>query len=151
MADTDQGNGLPHGEVLDGETDPSSEEDRRPTPVRMAMEGGDDEDDGRSDASRTVRDDESGADWVVTVSGRSASGILPLRTIPLMELTFAEAEDPGQPIRQVLHSANELAALSDDELLSLLKRSDPYRTPMKARGEKDGRGRKGKGGRPGLD
>ena len=61
--------------------DPSGAEGgRRPTPVRMAMgdeEG--EEDDGREDL-RVIHDEESGLDWIVTVSGRSASGILPLRT-----------------------------------------------------------------------
>jgi len=148
MADTDQGKRLSHGEVSEGAMDSPAEDDRRPTPVRMAMEGGDDEEKGRSGTHRAVHHEGTGVDWVVAVSGRSASGILPLRTIFLMELTFATAEKPGQPLRRVLHPGNDLTDLSDHELLSLFEQSGPYREPMKVRAEKDGRGGKGKSRRP---
>ena len=144
MADMDQGKALAQGEASEGDMDSPPEDDRRPTPVRMAMEGGEDEEPGRLETDRTVHDEGTGLDWVVTVTGRSASGVLPLRTIALMELTFAEAESPEQPLRKALHSGNDLTDLSDDELLSLLQRAAPFRKPMKVRTDHDGKGRKGK-------
>jgi len=123
-------------------------EGRRPTPVRAAMEGADEEEKDRNNEARTVHDEEGGLDWIVTVSGRSASGILPLRTVPVVELSFAKAEEPERPLRRVLCSASDLAGIPDHELYSCFKNSEPYREPSqvpvgKGRPEKRGKNRRG--------
>ena len=123
---------------------PEAEEGRRPTPVRAVMEGGEDEEKERKDETRMVHDDEEGLDWIVTVSGRSASGILPLRTVPVMELSFAKAEEPERPLRRALFSAGDLADLSDPQLFSCFKNSTPYQEPSQAPSGKGRQARKGK-------
>ena len=123
---------------------PEVEEGRRPTPVRAVMEGGEDEEKERKDEARMVHDEEKGLDWIVTVSGRSASGILPLRTVPVMELSFAKAEEPERPLRRTLFSAGDLADLSDPQLFSCFKNSTPYQEPSQAPNGEGRQGRKGK-------
>jgi hypothetical protein len=109
----------------------------------MAMDAGEEDQPDPADAVRVIRD-AKGVDWTVTVSGRSAGGVLPLRTVPLMELTFARADDPHRPLRQALAYGIDLPDLPDEKLLSLLSGADPYEEPMKAQGEKDRRKKKGK-------
>jgi len=121
---------------------PEAEEPRRPTPVRMAMEGEEEERE-RPEKVRVIRDEASGSDWIVTVSGRSASGILPLRTVPLMELAFSIAEDPGCFLRRAVFYGGTLAELPDAELLSALESSEPFGEPMREPTEKEGPGRPG--------
>jgi hypothetical protein len=96
--------------------------------------------------TRTVRDEFSGTDWVVTVAGRSSSGILPRRSVPLMELTFSRAEEPHRPLRSILRLGNDLNRLSDQELLRALGDAEPYRDPLEGPEEpkKHGRSRKGR-------
>lgn len=110
-------------------------EDRRPTPVRMAMEGQDPEtaEEGGQEIRR-FPDPWGGEDWVARISGRSASGILPLRVIDLMEISFSRADEPERPVRRAVCQGNSLAELEDEELLRLLDESRPYETP---RGDKD--------------
>ena len=138
----DEESRLPPPRSVNGETQELSavEEGRRPTPVRAVMEGGDDEGKGSKDETRRVHDEESGSDWVVRVSGRSASGILPLRTVPLMELSFAPAEQPGLPLRRALCRGQELVDMPDPELLACFRNSNPYRDPPPP----DERARRGK-------
>jgi len=122
----------------------STEEGRRPTPVRMVMEGGAEEAESRQEEKRVVHDEGSGLDWVVTVSGRSASGILPLRTVLLMELNFAKAEEPDRPLRRALCHGGDLADISDDQLLSSFRSSEPFREPIREPNGDNRRGRMGK-------
>ena len=160
MQDSDDRNGLPsagkpdaeyaspeEGRVMSGSSadrvqsgPPKSsevEEGRRPTPVRAAMEGGDaDEVDHRGD-TRLVHDEEGGGKWAVTVIGRTASGILPLRTVPLLELSFSSVEEPERPRRGALTCGGDLADLSEQELLSSFKRSEPFRDPSPETNDKD--------------
>jgi hypothetical protein len=117
------------------------EEGRRPTPVRATMEGGDEEEQNGLNDTRLVHDEESGLDWIVTVSGRSASGVLPLRTVPLMELSFAKADDPECPLRRVLSCGGDLVDISSHELLSCFRDSEPIREPLQ---EPNGTIQKGK-------
>ncbi|MFH1763451.1 MAG: hypothetical protein ABIF09_04585 [Gemmatimonadota bacterium] len=120
------------------------EEGRRPTPVRAAMEGGEDEEKFRKDEPRRVHDGKSGSDWIVRVTGRSASGVLPLRTVPLMELSFTKTGEPGLPLRRALCRGQDLADIPDPDLLAFLKNSEPYREPLPP-DEKGRPGRRGKG------
>lgn len=120
------------------------EEGRRPTPVRIVMEGGGEEDGDRREKPRVVHDGETDLDWIVTVSGRSASGILPLRTVPLMELSFAKADEPGRPLRRALCCGEDLVDVPDHELLCSLNSSAPFREPMR---EPNGSGRQGRSGK----
>jgi len=121
---------------------PEEDEPKRPTPVRMAMEGEEEEKEG-PEKVRIIHDETSGLDWMVTVSGRSASGILPLRTVPLMELTFSEAENPDRFLRRAVCYGGALADIPDDELLSSFKSSEPFREPMREPREKGSPGRLG--------
>lgn len=134
--DPDHGGGeppgipAPPGEVAETPTAPSQEEGRRPTPVRMAMEGVENEAAAPTEERRTVVDPSSEAEWVVAVSGRSGSGILPLRTIPLLELTFAKGEEPDRPVLRALTRGEELHPFTDEDLLRLLASAEPYRPPQ---------------------
>ena len=143
MQDQDERIGPASVGELDDEN-PSTEGGRRPTPVRMVMEGGAEEAKGRPDEKRVIHDEGSGLDWVVTVSGRSVSGILPIRTVLLMELNFAKAEEPDRPLRRALCHGGDLAEVPDDQLLSSFKSSEPFREPMR---EPNGGGRKGRVGK----
>lgn len=126
-----------------GSSDEGTEaEDRRPTPVRLAMEGGEEPGGDRDPIQRVVRDPSSGQSWVVSVTGRSASGVLPLRTIPLMELAFALAESPDSPLRTAIRHGEELAGISDEELLSSLARSEPFKEPVLEKPDRRPRSRK---------
>ena len=78
---------------------PEVEDAQRPTPVRVVMEPGGAEEDPESNL-RTLEDSETGLEWVVRVSGRSGGGILPLRTIPLLHLTFTPPADSDLPLRR---------------------------------------------------
>jgi hypothetical protein len=121
--------------------------DRRPTPVRMGIEAGEDAEDLDQENTRVVKEVETEIDWIVRVSGRSASGVIPLRTIPLMELTFSRLETPNEPLRRVLHHGETLARIPDHELLSLLGKSEPFREPMTVPEQPPQKRRKG-GNRP---
>ncbi len=100
-----------------------SEEAHRPTPVRMVMEGTEPERDETVEEVRTVQDPETGKSWSVKVVGRGASGILPVRSIPLMELSFSDASGAGAPTRRVTCHGDGLEGMPDAELVRLLSRS----------------------------
>jgi hypothetical protein len=150
----------PEGEMVESEAgiDPgppteevpvSTEDDgRRPTPVRMAMEGGEETEEEDQRRPRVIEDPESGTTWVVTVGGRSASGILPLRTVPIMELSFAKEEAPDEALKTVLCYGKQLSDVPDQDLLTCLGKSGPFREPMRPQEDRDRRGRRGKGTRP---
>jgi hypothetical protein len=115
------------------------------------METGDAENGGEGEEVRTVKNPGDGREWLVRVSGRSAGGVLPLRTIPILELTFFHADDPGQPLRRALCQGEALESLQDGELISWLDASRPVSGP---KGESEGgppgrKGKKGAGKRPG--
>lgn len=127
-----------------GDTENGGPEDRRPTPVRMAMEGSEGEEE-KGPELRTFLEPDDGREWVVQVSGRSSSGILPLRVIPLMELAFSRPEEPGSPLRQAICQGEGLDDLQDEDLVKLLRESRPFRQPdLEPRSRGRGRGQKGK-------
>jgi hypothetical protein len=93
------------------------------------MEPGKDEKADGGEESRVISDPRDGRDWLVRVSGQSAGGILPLRTVPLLELSFAPAEDPHQPLRRAICRGEGLEGLQDEELLACLRDSNPIPPP----------------------
>jgi hypothetical protein len=122
------------------EVDKENSEDRRPTPVRMAMEGTENEPEEEAPDFRTFTDPQDDREWVVRILGRSGSGILPLRVIPLMELAFARPEEPEKPVRSVLCQGEALADLKDGDLIRLLGRSKVFEAPDLDRHSQDRRG-----------
>ncbi|MFO8175795.1 MAG: hypothetical protein R6T96_16040 [Longimicrobiales bacterium] len=101
-------------------------EDRRPTPVRMAMEGSEDETEEQDSEVRRVEDPAAGEEWVVRISGRAGSGILPLRVIPLMEVVFSKAHEPEVPLWRAICQGESLEDLQDPALLQLLREARPF-------------------------
>jgi hypothetical protein len=125
---------LPVGQIAD--------EDRRPTPVRQVMESGVEETGGEEGELRTIRDPESGQKWIATVTGQSGSGILPVRSVPVMEVVFSHAENPGRPLRRAVEYDRALSGVSDPELLVILRGARPYTEPLTKPSAGDGEGRK---------
>lgn len=124
------------------------EQGRRPTPVRMVMEAGDEGTDGSGEVVRTFREAGSAQEWVVSVVGHSAIGVLPLRSVPILELSFARADAPDRPLRSVIHFGTALESLSDQEVLECFHRARPFRETLRGPDEPDrkGRRRKARGG-----
>jgi len=124
------------------------DEDRRPTPVRLVMEaGGKEKEPGEEVEPRRVRDPKTNKEWVVSVTGRSGSGILPLRSVPIMEVAFSDPDDPKRPIRRAMAIEGDLETISDQVLLESLGRSRPFTEPLQERGDGERRGRGGRGRR----
>jgi hypothetical protein len=126
-------------EAVDHDTE---DEVRRPTPVRMAMEGAEAETSNEPLDQRTIPDPEGGEEWVVTVGGRSASGVLPLRTVSLLELYFARAGEPQVPVRRTLCPGENLDDFSDDQIEQAFHVSEPYSPSLREEKEGDGRNRR---------
>ncbi len=100
---------------------------------------------------RVFRDPANDRDWVLTVTGRSTSGVLPLRSIRLMDVTFALAESPAVPLRRALCREALLEGLTEDEVLKLFRRSRPHRSSEpKTQRDRSGEGRR-KAGRDRQD
>lgn len=116
----------------------------RPTPVRQVMESVEEEPRVEVE-SRAFLAEEGGEEWIARVVGRAGSGIIPLRVVPILELSFARAEDPEKPLRTVLCRGGSLDDLGEDELRSLLRKARPaHRKPKEPPAGGDVR----KGGRP---
>lgn len=120
-------------------------EDRRPTPVRMAMESSEAEVEEQVPAARTLPDPDGGEEWVVRVAGRSSSGILPLRTISLIEVVFSRVQEPDKPLRRAICRGRALEELDDEDLLGLLRDSRPFESPEPG---DEGRRRRNPRGKP---
>jgi hypothetical protein len=141
----------PNPDPPDGSAfNPEEEGDRRPTPVRVAMEGSEAEEDQVGIHRRVFEDPETGQEWVVSVGGRSASGILPRRTVPILEIHFAPSEDPDSPSRRALCHGTTLEALQSWEVVGAFGVSEPIPPPSDdpaPRGKpraKRGKGRRGR-------
>ena len=126
------------------------EEDRRPTPVRMAMDAGEGEEAKEGEEVRMILDPEDGREWVVQIVGRSTAGILPLRTVPLMDVTFSLPQNPQAPLRRATCQGEELESLTDSDLLSFFRASKPHRPPLETPPGSEGRGKKGRTRRTGA-
>ena len=125
----------------------SMDDNRTPTPVRLAMEGNEDEDEEELGRPRLIEDPDSGVKWIVTVSGRSASGILPLRTVPIMELNFAQEDLPKETRQAALCFGKDLSEVPDQDLLACLRKSGPFREPMRPLDDVGRNGRQPRNGR----
>lgn len=123
------------------------EEARRPTPVRLVMEGSEEGEGESSPESRVFRDGAGDQEWIARIVGRSGSGILPLRTVQLMEVVFSRTEEPERLLRSAICQGEDLMDLSEEEILALLEGSEPYREPGEESDGKEGRRGKGKGRR----
>ena len=123
-------------------------EDRRPMSVRAAMEASEPEEEDQGSLPRHFSDPKTGQDWVVRISGRSNSGVLPLRVIPLMELNFSKSEAPDVPVRRAIYQGESMDELDDPALLSLFRSAGPFQSmgpekdPPPKKGHRD-RGRRG--------
>jgi len=127
----------------------ANDDGRRPTPVRQGLETGAEEE-GRTveEELRTVLDPVSGQEWIASVAGRSGSGILPIRSVPVMEVVFSHPENPGNPLRRAVEYGRDLDQITDQELLAVLGRAVPYGDPLKAPPSEGGKGRRSRKPRP---
>jgi hypothetical protein len=126
-----------------GEVDPGSEDGgRRPTPVRLAMDSQGGGSDGESSTSKTIRDPKDDREWLVAETGRAGSGILPLRSVPLLEVVFSRPEDPETPLRRALTNGERLEDLGEEGLLDLFRRSRALLSPDAAAHPSKGRDRR---------
>jgi hypothetical protein len=124
------------------EEEDQEDTDRRPTPVRLAMEAGEPSSKGPIAENRSFLDPENGREWIARVSGRSTSGVLPLRTISIMEVTFYEVKEPDLPARHVLCQGDSLGGMDDGELLQLLRSSRLHPPPSSESPTREGRRRR---------
>jgi hypothetical protein len=118
--------------------------DRRPMSVRAAMESSEPEVGDRAPELRHVLDPKSEQEWVVRISGRATSGVIPLRVIPLMEVNFSKAEAPEVPLSRAISQGESLDELDDASLLALLKSSGPMESKRPAKSPSQGNDRRGK-------
>lgn len=128
--------GEPKLDVEDGAEAPKvagTDGDRRPTPVRMVMETEDEPESASAgpERTRTFRDPASGQEWTADAIGWSMSGVLPLRTVPILEIVFRSSGPESPPERRVVHQGGDLASFSEAELVDLLARSEAYREPSR--------------------
>ncbi len=122
---------------------------RRPTPVRMVMDGGEGpETEAKSDV-KAFLDPLTGDSWVARVSGRSNGGVLPLRTIPLMEVEFFKETEPDSPLRHAVWQGASLEGLDEGALNLLFQASNPYSTPKPEEAPRDRKKRRGRPRRSG--
>ena len=110
-------------------------EDRRPVPVRAAMDASEPEEGDEGSLLRQFCDPKTDQEWVVRISGRSTSGVLPLRVIPLMELNFSKSEAPNAPVRRAIYQGESMDELDDAGLLLLFRSAGPFESQGP---EKDG-------------
>ena len=103
--------------------------DRRPTPVRTAMETEEEPDDlsAGPENTRTFEDPASGARWTAEITGQSMSGVLPLRTVPILEVVFKPEGYDGPPLKRALHQGESLAGFSEAEMIELLAGAKDFR------------------------
>ena len=120
-------------------------DDRRPMPVRAAMEASQPEGEDQGSSLRQFHDPGTKQDWVAKVSGRSNSGVLPLRVIPLLELNFSKADAADVPLLRAICQGESMDELDDPGLLSLLRSSRPFESEGLKDGptKKDRRNRRG--------
>ncbi len=104
-------------------------DDRRPTPVRMAMEGKEAETPEEELRHRSFMDAGGAQEWIARVSGTCTSGVLPLRVIPIMEVAFSKVQEPDRPLRKAVARGTALEELEDHQLQALLETSRPFGDP----------------------
>jgi hypothetical protein len=139
--------GTPDGESPAHSLPPVQEEDdaHRPTPVRKVMKLAEPEENADG-GPRFIEDPSTGIEWVVRVSGHSCGGILPLRTIPLVHLTFSPPEGTDLPQRRGVFPGEDLSRMEDEDLLAHFQASGPI-PPSDTLGGRGLKGMKRRGGR----
>ena len=128
-----------------GENQNEENHNRRPTPVRMAMDGAEGPETQGENEVKAFLDPLTGDRWMARVSGRSNGGVLPLRTIPLMEVAFFKETGPDSPLRHAVWQGDSIDKLDEEGLFLLFQASKPYSPPKP---EEAPRERKKKRGRP---
>jgi hypothetical protein len=112
------------------------------------MEGPEGEEDTPPDDRRILSRLESGEEWVVTVGGLSASGILPLRSVPIIEIHFTRLGAQDVPVRRVLCRGGSLEEFQDEDLAAAFQISEPIPQPAEEpppeSRPKRGKGRRGR-------
>jgi hypothetical protein len=116
--------------------------DRRPTPVRAAMDSAESVGQTSGAPDRTFLDPGDGQEWVARVVGRSRSGVIPLRIISLMEVGFSRVEEPNLQVRRNLCQGDSLDAMSEEELIGLLRDADPVSESDAQAPARESRGRR---------
>jgi len=117
-------------------------QDRRPTPVRVVMDGGPDREDIPGNEFRILVDPATGQEWIARITGRSNSGVVPTRSIALMEVAFFRPEDPDTPLRHRLCRSEAMEDLGEEGILQLFRTSLPYRTPSSPPPSRERKGRR---------
>lgn len=108
-------------------SEPEEEDDRRPTPVRVAMDTPPPGDSRPTEALPSRRFQLGDEEWIVRITGRTVTGTRPDPGAHLMELTFYRAPEPDEPVRELLTVERDLDLFYDEDLGELLERSRPSR------------------------
>ena len=111
------------------ESEKGASQAQRPTPVRIVMESAEAELGEGGSPLRSFQDPVSGQEWIARISGRSISGVVPLRVIPLMEVGFARAEEPATVVLRAVRPGESLDDLDDEGLLRLFHSAGPFSRP----------------------
>ena len=91
-----------------------------------------------------VRFSDNGVEWVARALGQGTSGWGSGGSAPLVLLTFARAERPDDPVREILSVGRGADRFSETELVALLGRAKPFdRVPRKQPIFSGTRGKKG--------
>lgn len=129
------------------EMEADGNQDRRPVPVRAAMVSPGPEPVEQTPRQRRVVDPTAGAEWIARITGRSTSGVTPLRVIPLVELTFSLAQAPDVPVRRAICQGEPLEELDDETLLRVIRSAGPAESgsspPPSSKDRRGGKGRWG--------
>ena len=111
------------------EPEPDEEDDgeeaSRPTPVRVAMDAPPPGDSRPVDSLPSRTFEARGREWIVRVTGRTITGTRPDAGAHLMQLEFYHAEEPDEPVRELLTVERSLEALYPRDLDEFLERSRP--------------------------
>lgn len=117
-------------------------QDRRPTPVRVVMDGAPEKEGISGNESRILVDPATGQEWIARITGRSSSGVVPTRSIALMEVAFFSPGDPDTPVRHTLCQSEAMGELGEDGILQVFRASLPYRPPPSPPSSKETKGRR---------
>jgi hypothetical protein len=83
-----------------------------------------------SEISRSFSDPSSGTEWTAEVTGWSRSGVLPLRTVPILEIVFRTGEPDTAPQKRIVHQGESLKGFTEAELVRLLSKAEAYTEPL---------------------
>jgi len=106
------------------------------------MDAGTDQEGGSGNESRILVDPATGQEWIARVTGRSSSGVVPVRTISLMEVSFFRAKDPETPVRHKLCRSEAMEDLGEEGILQLFRTSLPCPAPSSPPPSRERKGRR---------